>query len=127
MIPHVRLKAGAGFPVLAPAGIRILSTIDQTAQQFGIVLTVTSGSEPMGRAPTDPHPLGEAVDVSVQGLTTDEIRDLHAEFTMRLGSAFTVLYETPRPSAGLADLAYVNPKATGEHFHLQRKKGTTWP
>jgi len=127
MTPHVHLKAGAGFPVLAPAGIRILAALDQTAQQFGLVLLVTSGSEPMGRDPADPHPLGEAVDVSVQGLTPDDIRELRNEFMVRLGSAFTVLYETPHPSPELASIAYVNPKATGDHFHLQRRKGTTWP
>lgn len=125
----VRLKAGAGFPTLAPAGIRILAALDHAAQDCQVDLTITSGSEKRGRAATDPHPLGEAVDVSVQGLRADQITNLKVSLETTLGRLFTVLYEVPAPPADphLRAIAYLNAAATGPHFHIQRKKNTVFP
>ena len=41
---------------------------------------------------------------------------------------FDVLYERPdQPTdARLAAIVYLNPKATGPHFHIQRRKGTQY-
>ena len=127
MIGHVTVKPGAGFPTLGPAGIRILAALDNFAREHEIQLTVTSGSEPMGRLPTDPHPRGAAVDVAIApSVLLDLLNALHAE----LGPLFTVLYEVPNQSAillGLKGYAYVNPLATGPHIHIQPVRGTTWP
>jgi hypothetical protein len=98
-----------------------------TAQALGLVLTVTSGSEGTWRLPTDPHRTGEAVDLSVAGLTDEEIRDVYGELRSRLGDAFTVLFEVREIQSDLRDIAFHNPKATGPHIHCQRKKGTVWP
>lgn len=125
----VRLKSGAAFPTLAPAGIRILSAIDQASQALGVDLYITSGSEAMGRLATDPHPSGEAVDISVKGLSADQIAAIKAHLEQTLGRLFTVLYEVPKspPDPTLRSIAYVNVRATGAHFHIQRKRGTTFP
>lgn len=127
--PHLRLKPGAAFPTLAPAGFRLLAALDYCAQRLNLTLTLTSGSEQRGRSPLDPHMTGEAVDVRVNDLTFAQIRALYMMLGETLGPAFTVLLEAPthdRPQA-LADIIYRNEKATALHLHLQRKKGTTWP
>ena len=125
---YVTLKPGAGFPVLAPAGIRILCELDRVANDLGLVLTVTSGSEARGRAVSDPHMTGEAVDVSVAGLEDREVRLLWHDLSGVLGSAFTVLYEVPQSYHGpLEDIAYRSKGATAPHLHIQRAKGTSWP
>lgn len=135
MIPHIQLKAGAGFPVLKPAGIRILNALDDAAQTLSLTLTITSGSEGTWRSATDPHRTGEAVDISVRGLELEQILRLHRFLTGRLGPLFTVLYEradlpTHPSSAVQAEwraITYINAKATAPHFHVQRKRGTHWP
>jgi hypothetical protein len=125
----VRVKAGAGFPVLASAGVAILAAVHDATPALGRDLTITSGSEGRGRAATDPHMTGEAADISVAGLTPGEIVKLKAALEARLGPLFTVLYETPtRPlDTALARVAYVNVAATGAHLHIQRKKNTVYP
>lgn len=129
MTPHTRLKPGAGFPTLRPAGMRIIAAIDFAAARMGKVLTITSGSERRGRADTDPHMTGEAADVSVLGLMPMEIRNLHSMLMQILGDRFTVLLEAPPDQVppSLSEIVYRNAKATAIHLHIQRKKGTTWP
>lgn len=129
MTPHLRLKPGAAFPVLAPAGLRILAALDNAARHLNQTLTITSGSETRGRAVTDPHMTGEAVDVSVTALLPAEIHTLYHRLKTALGPAFTVLLEAP-PHLNIPSLntiVYRNDKATALHLHIQRKKGTTWP
>jgi hypothetical protein len=62
-------------------------------------------------------------------LTPSQIIEVIDALVQLLGPLFTVLYETPAtPSdAKLGEFAYVNPKATGPHLHLQLKKGTVYP
>ena len=122
----VRHRPAARFDVIAPAGFRILSALDQTAQDCRIDLMITSGTDSHAAGA---HPTGEAFDVSVLGLSAQQIWDVHASMETILGPLFTVLYEVPRvPSAPtLRPIAYVNVNATGPHFHIQRKKNTTFP
>lgn len=129
MTPFLRCAPGVGFPVLAPAGARILATLDEYCRGMDVILTVTSGSEPMGRDPDDPHPRGCAVDVGLAGLTDIQIRHFNIAMRTALGPLFTVLIEAPTKEAAgsVADIAYLNPKATGLHMHIQPVKGTTWP
>lgn len=117
----------ARFDVIAPAGFRILSAIDQATQRCGVDLTITSGTDSHGFM--DPHSAGEAFDVSVKGLTPAQVLGVRTALSTILGPRFTVLYETPATPSdpALAAIASVNPKATGPHLHLQKRKGTTYP
>lgn len=123
----VRHRAAVRFDLIAPAGFRILSAIDQAAQSCKVDLTITCGTD--SHALPDPHVTGEAFDVSVQSLSAQQIADVKVALERTLGPLFTVLYEVPQTPSDptLRPMAYVNVKATGRHFHIQRKKGTTFP
>ena len=110
---------------LAAAGFAILSALALAAQSCSVNLWLSCGNE--GHDPTDPHTLGNALDVSVTGLGAETIRQLHTTLQNTLGPNFTVLYEVPTDPTDplLAPIAYVNPQAPGPHLHLQLKKGLT--
>lgn len=118
----VRARASVRFDLIGPAGFRILSALDQTAQDCHVDLVITSGTDSHAAGA---HPLGEAYDVSVQFLSAQQIWDVHASLEALLGPLFTVLYEVPRlPSdPTLRPIAYVNVQATGPHLHIQKRKG----
>ena len=119
----VRHRPGARFDVIAPAGFRILAALDQAAQDCRVDLMVTCGTD--SHALPDPHVTGEAYDVSVLGLSAQQIADVKANLDAALGPLFTVLYEVPSVPSDptLRSIAYVNVKATGPHFHVQKRKG----
>lgn len=123
----LRARPSAQFARIAPAGFRILAALDGAAQQCQVDLEITCGTD--SHAAPDPHVTGEAYDVSVQTLTPAQIGAVHAYLQGRLGGGFTVLYERPDHPVDprLNAIAYVNPKATGPHMHIQRKKGTVFP
>ncbi len=127
MIHCLRHRDSVRFAVIAPAGFRILSALDAVAQHLEIDLTITSGTD--SHVAPDPHAEGEAFDVSVIGLSSDQIHAIKSTLEQILGPLFTVLYEVPeRPSdALLRAIAYVNYAATGPHFHIQSRKGTVYP
>src|SRR3990167_5252773 len=126
LVPVLRARDTARFSRIAPGGFRILAAFDGATKILGRDLELTSGtdSHSSGR-----HPLGEAYDLSVEGLTIAEIEKLKDYLARTLGPRFTVLYEVPtRPSDPMeADLAYVNSRATGKHLHAQVKKSTVYP
>ena len=124
---HVlRHRPSVRFDLIAPAGFRILSALDRTAYEVRVDLWITSGTDSHAAGA---HPTGEAFDVSVKGFSAQQIADVKASLERYLGPLFTVLYEVPQVPSDptLRPLAYVNVKATGSHFHIQRKKGTTYP
>lgn len=123
----VRVKPGVTFGVIAPAGFRILAAIDGLTSVLGRDVILTSGTD-YHQLP-DPHSSGEAYDFGVSGWSAKEIALAMTHLRSRLGDPFTVLYEVPTvpTDPALAAIAYANPKATGPHFHIQRKKGTTYP
>ena len=123
----VRHRPSARFDIIAPAGFRILSAIDQAAQECLVDLMITSGTD--SHAQPDPHVTGEAYDVSVLGLSAQQIADVKASLEDVLGNLFTVLYEVREVPSDptLRPIAYVNAKATGSHFHIQRRRSTVFP
>lgn len=127
MIGHLVCAPGVKFDRIAPAGARIIGALDAYARFVGKRLVVTCGTE--GHGPTDPHTTGDAYDLSVQGWSDEDILDGHRWFCDELpGMWFTTLYEVRETPTGLLlGIAFVNPEATGPHFHLQRKKGTVYP
>ena len=124
----VYVKPSADLQGLQPAGIRILAAVDHCAQGLDVDLTITCGTD--SHDINDPHTRGVALDIRTSDLLNAQIVKIHAFLTEMLGPSFTVLYETPSlPEAPeLAAIAYVNKKATGQHYHIQLKRGTvTWP
>ena len=120
-------RPGVSFATIRPAGFAILGALYLATQQVGVSLDITSGTD--SHAATDPHATGEAYDVSVRGLSAQQISDIKDELEGSLGPLFTVLYEVPAVPSDptLRPIAYVNIHATGPHFHVQKKKGTVFP
>lgn len=126
-VPVVRMKEGVSFARLLPAGVRILSAVDQACEWLNRDLTISCGNE--GHGALDPHTLGEAVDVSVMLLSPPTIAKLLQWLRQLLGPAFYAQYETHTPpdDPQLRAIAVVNPAATAPHIHIQRAKGTVFP
>lgn len=125
----VTWKSTARWDRPTPAGARIIAALDRTASVCRTNLHITSGTDGAHGGPTDPHARGEAFDVSVIGMDPFLIVQVHQYLAQLLGPLFTVLYEAPTPPADarLKEIVYVNRDATAPHFHLQPKKGSTWP
>lgn len=123
----VFLKDGVKLDGLRPAGVRILSAIDNCARVLGLDLTVTCGLEAHGA--TDPHTLGNAIDLRASAFSAETIVKIKSFLEASLGTQFTVLYECAvKPEdPNLARVAYVNPHATAPHYHIQPVKGSVWP
>lgn len=109
----IRIKPGVEFAVVAPAGYAILSALKETSTFLAIDLTITSGTDGTHHGPTDPHYSGQAYDVRshdlsplMKGRVLTEIFAIlgHEKFSGRLES----------------------PGTPDEHFHIQRRIGTTW-
>ena len=123
----VRHRPAARFDVIAPAGFRILGAISRAAIEARVDLMITSGTD--SHMQPDPHVTGEAYDVSVHGLSAQQIADVKQSLEHTLGPLFTVLYEVREVPSDptLRQIAYVNLQASGNHFHVQKKKGTIFP
>lgn len=127
MMPCLRGDT-ASFARIQPAGFRILAALDTATRALGVDLEITCGTE--DHAPDDPHSTGEAYDVRTRGLPVAMVLKVLAFLRQMLPEAyFTVLLETPQAftDPALASAQYVNPHATGQHLHIQRRKGTTYP
>lgn len=122
----LRHRPSVRFERIGPAGFCILSALQIAVTVCRVDLEITSGTD---SHTTGAHPTGEAFDVSVKGLSAQQIADVKASCERTLGPLFTVLYEVSRVPSDptLRPIAYVNVKATGPHFHIQRKRGTTFP
>lgn len=128
----LRSKDGVQFAVIRPGGFEILSALVTLAGMQGTDLEITCGTE--GHPPTDHHTLGEAYDLSIQGLTGDQVLSLCQRLKASLGLQFTVLYEVPSLGqvlhtnvGSLSPYLYVNAGATAPHVHVQVKIGETYP
>lgn len=127
MTASVRPAAGVRFDRIAEAGAVILLALTRVASRYQTDLLITSGTD--FHTPPDPHSTGEAYDVSVSGMTPEQLTTIYETLRAMLGPLFTVLYEVPRPPSdpSLLAIAYVNEHATGPHLHIQRKKNTVYP
>lgn len=111
----LRVKDGVEFTVIAPAGFRILSAIDQICADLGRDLTITSACDGQHSGPTDPHHTGEAYDVRTNDFPDDALKQAVLDAIMqKLGTDYFFGF--------LED-----PGTENEHIHCQRKKGTTYP
>jgi hypothetical protein len=103
----VRVKDGVEFTVIAPAGFRILSAIDQAAATLGRDLVITSACDGLHSGPNDPHHLGRAFDIRSHDIENkQETLDAIMKF---LGAKFFGFLESPNTD--------------NEHFHIQIRQG----
>jgi len=110
----VRVKNGVEFTTIAPGGIRLLEAISRAATKTGIDLTITSACDGEHSGPNDPHHRGEAFDVRSYDLFPHQKREVLEAFEAELESfRFYVFLEAEGTD--------------NEHFHMQVKKGTTYP
>src|SRR3954471_7325548 len=117
----VRVKAGATFTTIAPAGFRILAAIERAARILHLELTVTSACDGAHSGPDDPHHRGEAYDVRTHTMT-EALKD--AVCRMIIGSCsdgFEVppfpLASTPRSIATAQFVGFVEkPGTPDEHI-----------
>ena len=109
----ILVKPGVEFSVIAPAGYLILDALKQASKTLGLDLTITSGTDGLHSGPLDPHHTGEAFDVRSHDLSPDVKDRVLAAIVGELG---TVQFFAFLEAAG----------TDNEHFHAQRKKGTTF-
>lgn len=110
----VLVKSGVLFTLIAPGGFRILSAIDQTAAKLNLDLIITSGCDGVHSGPSDPHHRGEAYDVRSHEFDQDTKDKVLDSIMAVLGwDDFYGFLESPATD--------------NEHFHIQVKKGTTYP
>lgn len=114
MIGVVRVKEGVLFSIIAPGGFRILQAIEVSARHLGKDLWITSACDGEHSGPNDPHHRGEAYDV--------RSHDFEQAFKPVVLNAFLSILP--------ADQFYCfleNPNLPTEHFHLQVRKGMSYP
>lgn len=121
-------KPGVEFAVIAEGGAVILKALARQARLSSWDWVISCGTE--GHPETDPHTRGCAYDVSLANFPNSQsIARAHAALRLELGATFTVLFETPYPTIDpdLAPIAYLNADATARHFHIQVKRGLSYP
>lgn len=110
----VRVKEGVQFTKIAPAGFRILAAIDNVAKVFDADLFITSACDGEHSGPNDPHHRGEAYDVRSHDFSFSDKQKLLQALAKQLDvNRFYCFLESPATD--------------NEHFHIQIKKGTTYP
>lgn len=120
-------KPPVSFAVIAEAGFRLLSAIEQTARDLGLDLTITCGCE--GHAPLDPHTLGAAYDI--------RSHDLSATDKQKVLSGILKACSENDPDVPLAVSSGIatrhfwgwieHPGEDAEHIHCQRRIGVNYP
>lgn len=113
-IPVVRVKPGVAFSVIAPGGFVLLTAIQLAAEDTGLDLTITSGTDGEHSGPNDPHHRGEAYDVRSHDLTAEQKEAVQESLVRNLSAAHFFFFLEAEGT-------------DNEHFHLQVKKGTTYP
>jgi hypothetical protein len=107
------VKPGVLFTVIAPAGYLILQALKAATVKLGKDLTITSACDGLHSGPGDPHHTGEAYDV----------RSHDFPAPLRAGVIATIM----QPLDSTHFFGYLEvPGTDNEHFHIQRKKDTTF-
>lgn len=117
---------------LAPMGIGgalIVAALMQTAHDSLFDLEMSSGTDGAHSGPSDPHPLGNAIDVHTHGLSTQQKHDTLQRTMDYLGHLGGVLTSYPaaaiivETSGGLANGLFFgfleDADTPNEHLHFQ--------
>jgi hypothetical protein len=109
----VKIKPGVEFAIVAPAGFLILEALKAASVGLGQDLTITSGTDGVHSGPADPHHAGEAYDIRSHDFPPPRRAGVLATIMLPLDSTrFFGFLEAPGTD--------------NEHFHIQRKKDTTF-
>lgn len=112
MVP-IGVKPGVEFGVIAPAGIIILSSLREVAAKDLLPIIITSGTDDAHSGPKDPHKTGEAYDIRSRNMSHIQKQRFIDELDYWLGRArFFYFLEAEAE--------------VYEHFHIQRRKKTTF-
>lgn len=122
----VTVKEGVQFTVLAPAGMRLLEAIKETARTLNSHLMITCACD--DHDPDDPHTTGEAYDLRSHDLQPRQKRAVLRELMLQLQHG-----ELDAPlavSGGLATMSFFafleDENTENEHFHVQRRRSTVY-
>lgn len=123
----VRVKNGASFDVIDPAGFRILGTLDRIAREVDYDLTISCGSN--GHKASDPHTKGRAYDVRSKSLTEDQRQYVLRAVLLDLADG-----QDDHPieaSGGLITRRFFgwleDPDTQNEHLHFQLRHLAEFP
>ena len=109
----IKIKDGVEFTVIAPAGFVILQALKRASGYLLRDLTITSACDGEHSGSEDPHKKGEAYDVRSHDFDLAS-KDYILDVIMR----------------GLDSKAFYgfleSPGSEFEHWHFQRRKGTTF-
>lgn len=123
----IRVKPGALFARIDPAGFRLLGSLDRVARAMPVDLVITCGTD--SHPASDPHTLGRAYDVRTHDLTPEQ-KDfvLHGVLLDLQTGASDAPMAT---SSGFATSLFFgwleHPGEDGEHLHFQQRKGVSFP
>ncbi len=112
----VKVKPGVAFDVVAPAGYVILDALKKASNLLGKDLTITSGTDGVHSGPGDPHETGEAFDVRSHDFPPALQKLVLAVIMVQLDGRMKDRFYGSLEKQGQPD----------EHYHLQRRKGTTF-
>ena len=114
--------------LVAPAGFRLLGSIDRVLRTKPYDLWLTSGTDGTHSGPADPHKLGEAYDLGNHAVSLDEHRLFVHALIRDLMEADDTLFVTSGGWATNHFFAFVeDPGTPNQHIHCQRRKGTVYP
>ena len=128
----VQVKPGVRFSVIAPAGFRLLSAIEQASRKIGVTLTITSAVDGAHSGPDDPHHRGEAYDLRCHDLP-EAVK--HTVLATILAACSDDQIGPPHPvpgiQGGLASskfFGFIEAAGTdNEHIHVQLRQGRSYP
>lgn len=125
---RILVKPGVKFAIIAPAGFRILEALKAAAAQLDVELTITSACDGLHAGAGDPHAQGEAYDVRSHDFDTDRKWAILRAVMIHLQRG--ALDAPIEGSGGLFTAHFFgwieHPGEFDEHFHFQRRKGTTY-
>lgn len=107
------VKPGVEFTTIAPAGFRILASLDEVARFLhGYDLTITSACDGVHSGPDDPHHRGEAYDVRCNDAADPALLLQDIQGVVGTSQFYSFIEDPGTPN---------------EHIHIQLRRGATYP
>jgi len=125
---YLMAKLGVRFDTISPAGFHILSVLDQLASMPGAAnLVITSGTDGEHSGLADPHKLGSAYDIRSQSFPGPDSKVVFIKQVIGLLGNAPPIEESGGWAGGKFWGWLEDADTTNEHFHVQLRKGETYP